>query len=529
MAEQQTAQLKTIGDDINDNVYQNMDADNNYTHKFEQYWSKYPSIENRAYRMRIKDFDETAIKSTEWIATEKVHGANFCLMTDGVHVVASRRTGILGQTDKFYGCWKTILEKEKNHAIKVFEQVKDTIDSDAEIVMIFGELFGGYYNVNPKKPGYKDFVKKYKCDFKKIQNGVSYSPQNHFYPFDIKVLKKLDENTSPNAHNDNDSCNVDTCTIQDVNTFTMTQEIIYDSESDAEFGASPSVEDSIVVTAEDETQIDEEIDNDDGGNCDEDDRSYYLTFDQCENIFKTVGFEVYAQRLDGFSNDVLQQLVCLSNNRGVVVTTDELESDAQDVHVDEPVFDINTFHTTIPQRLQLPIMPDENTKAEGIIIRGLHHGPQVSIKVKNEKFEETAAAVKPVSPCINQKVNAKPKIVKLGEVKSIEALNQMRNQLMETLDKVELNDSSKKFNVVEFIEMCINENRLNAAISKVGELELNTYHRISGLFTSDVWNELVKENEAVSELEATHKKMIKNFIKCSVERFVAPIVKHPET
>ena len=65
-------------------------------------FKKYNSIEN-AYR---KEFLErvamATIHSNDFVVQEKVHGANFSLITDGVSVLTAKRTTILQDQDNFY-------------------------------------------------------------------------------------------------------------------------------------------------------------------------------------------------------------------------------------------------------------------------------------------------------------------------------------------------------------------------------------------------------------------------------------------
>ena len=65
-------------------------------------FKKYNSIEN-AYR---KEFIErvalTTINSNDFVVQEKVHGANFSLITDGRDLKSAKRTSILEDTEKFY-------------------------------------------------------------------------------------------------------------------------------------------------------------------------------------------------------------------------------------------------------------------------------------------------------------------------------------------------------------------------------------------------------------------------------------------
>ena len=52
-------------------------------------WKKYPSIDNTYKESTLELIAE------QWVATEKIHGANFCLIADGIHVIAAKRISLL--------------------------------------------------------------------------------------------------------------------------------------------------------------------------------------------------------------------------------------------------------------------------------------------------------------------------------------------------------------------------------------------------------------------------------------------------
>src|SRR6185437_13000718 len=44
-----------------------------------------------------------ALRGAEWIVTEKIHGANLCLVTDGVTIRAAKRKAFISPGDDFFG------------------------------------------------------------------------------------------------------------------------------------------------------------------------------------------------------------------------------------------------------------------------------------------------------------------------------------------------------------------------------------------------------------------------------------------
>jgi Rnl2 family RNA ligase len=100
-------------------------------------FTKYSSIEN-AYRER---FIEHCLQLgvTDWVALEKVHGANFSFICDDkMQVTPAKRTGILeidvnGNYD-FYGCNDVVAQ--------YVEKVKQIAHIVGGPVQVFGELYG---------------------------------------------------------------------------------------------------------------------------------------------------------------------------------------------------------------------------------------------------------------------------------------------------------------------------------------------------------------------------------------------------
>lgn len=118
-------------------------------------FKKYNSLEN-AYRQKFIDqCHELGVD--EWVALEKVHGANFSFVVGDGGVIPAKRSGPVelnehGNYD-FYGC-HPIVEKYRDRAVMVSEVV-------GKSVQIFGELYG-----------------------EGVQKGVDYGPKD-FVAFDI--------------------------------------------------------------------------------------------------------------------------------------------------------------------------------------------------------------------------------------------------------------------------------------------------------------------------------------------------------
>ncbi len=155
-------------------------------------FQKYSSIEpwtNEKHSSKVKD----RYGNCEYIATEKIHGANFQFMITGqihsIDVKCAKRTAYLEMNEQFYE-FMSVHDKYLNDIVnlyKVFLLENDTTES----VRIYGELFGGDYPkelvlISPNK--HND-----ECKSKPVQKGIYYCPIIDFLVFDILLTYKNGE------------------------------------------------------------------------------------------------------------------------------------------------------------------------------------------------------------------------------------------------------------------------------------------------------------------------------------------------
>lgn len=135
-----------------------------------QHLIKYHSIDNPKNKL-IDDIRSHVPKDCEFVATEKIHGANMSIhiFPDGTVRFASRNRW-LEETDEFNG-YKTIKEEVQEKCVKMSKMVefKDRF-------IVYGELFGGVYP-NRYTPS----------NIKQIQKEIYYTNLLSFFAFDIKV------------------------------------------------------------------------------------------------------------------------------------------------------------------------------------------------------------------------------------------------------------------------------------------------------------------------------------------------------
>jgi Rnl2 family RNA ligase len=140
---------------------------------------KYSSIENSYRDKFLSKIREHVPPSMRWAVQEKVHGANLQIMVNETGVTFASRSQVIEDTKDFYklSLISATLASRAEAAFKSLNHV-----NGCKEVRIFGELFGGSYphpevGVNNIAP----------C----VQKGVFYSPDLHFYAFDLMVDGEL--------------------------------------------------------------------------------------------------------------------------------------------------------------------------------------------------------------------------------------------------------------------------------------------------------------------------------------------------
>ena len=144
---------------------------------------KFSSVEN-TYR---KDFHDAltngGFTEGEFVALEKIHGANFSLSTDGKIVQANKRNSALKEGMNFH-FWKTQLETHKEKVLNIWKLVNENVlkeeEEDPRTVIVFGEIFGGHYPHNQ--------VTRLKVP--PVQKEVCYCPEIRFIAYDIWCEKR---------------------------------------------------------------------------------------------------------------------------------------------------------------------------------------------------------------------------------------------------------------------------------------------------------------------------------------------------
>lgn len=127
-------------------------------------FTKYASLTNHYEGKFINGVVMNGLAGGEWVAREKIHGANFSFLTkDGANVVPAKRSGEILPGESFYGC-ETVVAKYLESVRNIWQELFVGGDYDDVLeIQVFGELAGNG-----------------------VQKDVDYGEKD-FYVFDIRV------------------------------------------------------------------------------------------------------------------------------------------------------------------------------------------------------------------------------------------------------------------------------------------------------------------------------------------------------
>jgi Rnl2 family RNA ligase len=119
-----------------------------------------------------------ALRNVPWVATEKIHGANFCVVTDGAEIRCAKRKAYLPPDEDFFG-HRAVMDRVGPRVLSLARAARAR-DRAAELVFVYGELFGGGYPHPdvPPDPAVQP-----------VQTGCWYGPSIDFCAFDLGVLR----------------------------------------------------------------------------------------------------------------------------------------------------------------------------------------------------------------------------------------------------------------------------------------------------------------------------------------------------
>jgi Rnl2 family RNA ligase len=146
-----------------------------------QNWNyiSYEKIPETLNKLQLTEAEYRIFKKTDWVVTEKIHGSNFGIVTDGMQVRFGKRKEFLQPEEVFFG-YQSFQDKLVLPSQEIFRILKAQRPHLAK-VYIYGELFGGDYP-HPDVPSVNHV--------QAVQTGVYYSPKIEYCAFDIAVIEE---------------------------------------------------------------------------------------------------------------------------------------------------------------------------------------------------------------------------------------------------------------------------------------------------------------------------------------------------
>ncbi len=140
------------------------------------------AYEKIAEKLNSLDLEANELKKIyqlKWVATEKIHGANFSIgIGKEGNISYNKRKEVLNWNDDFFA-FQIAVEKIGDKLQKIYRLAQKNFDF--EMLIIYGELFGGEYphpDVNPDKR------------VQAIQTGIYYAPSIEFCAFDLATVNQ---------------------------------------------------------------------------------------------------------------------------------------------------------------------------------------------------------------------------------------------------------------------------------------------------------------------------------------------------
>jgi Rnl2 family RNA ligase len=130
----------------------------------------YPKVVDSLAAWNADEVERRALDKQVWVASEKLHGANLCIATDGTQLVVAKRRAVLDPTESFFA-YKRAVAPLVTGVRRLFRELAP--DGWA---FIYGELLGGEYphpDVAPIEGVHP------------VQSAIYYGPDVSFCAFDL--------------------------------------------------------------------------------------------------------------------------------------------------------------------------------------------------------------------------------------------------------------------------------------------------------------------------------------------------------
>ncbi len=136
--------------------------------------NSYEKMAEQPQQWHLDEASERRLTRLTWVVTEKIHGANLCVVTDGTRVRCASRRQWLTPADSFFG-YQSLLYQLRPAICATFHLSRQHAP-DLSRVAIYGEIFGGAYP-HPEVPVVPNV--------QPVQTGIFYAPGIEFCAFDL--------------------------------------------------------------------------------------------------------------------------------------------------------------------------------------------------------------------------------------------------------------------------------------------------------------------------------------------------------
>ncbi|WP_411972403.1 RNA ligase family protein [Sphingobacterium sp. Lzh-3] len=142
-------------------------------------FSGYEKMPDKIKKIGLSEKAMSQLGKIKWVVTEKVHGANFSFSYQLGELKFAKRREYLEWASDFFG-YQLVVARLESNMMCLFERL--SLSYPEAHYIVYGELFGGVY------PHKEVAVVPH---LQAIQTGVYYSPDIHFYAFDIAIIDKF--------------------------------------------------------------------------------------------------------------------------------------------------------------------------------------------------------------------------------------------------------------------------------------------------------------------------------------------------
>ena len=140
------------------------------------HWNSYKKIAESLDQLHLDEAHYRTLEKTSWVVTEKIHGAHFCIVTDGKTIAGASRKHLLAPGETFFE-YQRVLQRLEQRIYQLF-QFTDQIYPQLGWLSLYGELFGGSYPHPEISPV---------AGLQPIQTGIYYTPDIEFCVFDLAI------------------------------------------------------------------------------------------------------------------------------------------------------------------------------------------------------------------------------------------------------------------------------------------------------------------------------------------------------